>query len=83
MFEVSAHPWTDFTLLPESCHVFWKRWFFMSPERKVLSPVRRMGFPSRLEESLMRLWVRVVGVPRPPLKELLLRSRRRLNHRIF
>ena len=83
MFEVNAHPWTDFALSPESCHVSWKRWFLMSPRRIVRSPMIRMGFPSGLEESPRRLWVRVVEVPRPPLKELLLRSRRRLNHNSF
>ena len=71
MFEVSAHPWTRFALPPESCHVYWKRWLLMSPRRIVWSLVRRMGLPSRLEESSKRLWVRAIEILRPPLEELL------------
>ena len=71
MFEVSAHPWTNFALPPESCHVSWKRWFLISPGRIVWSPVRRMGFPSGLEESPRRLGVKAVEILRSPLEELL------------
>ena len=83
MLEISAHPWTRFALPPKGFHVSGKRWFLMSPGRIVRSPVRDMGFPSGLEESPRRLWVKAVEIPRPPLEELLLRSRRRLNHNSF
>ena len=83
MLEISTHPWIWFALPSKGFDVFGKRWFLMSPGRIVRSPVRVMGFPPRLEESPSRLWIRVIEVSRPSLKELLLRSRRRLNHNSF
>ena len=71
MFEVHAHLWTRFALPPESFHVSWKRWFLMSPGRIVWSLVRRIGFPSGLEESPRRLGVRAVEILRSPYEKLL------------
>ena len=82
MLEIKTHPWTRFTLPPESCHVFRNGWFLISPGRIVWSPVRRMGFSSWLVGSPRRLWVWTVEVLSPPLKGQLLWSWRRLNHRV-
>ena len=71
MFEVTAHPWTNFALPPKGFHVSGKRWFLMSLKRIVRSPVRVMGFPSGLEESPRRLGVRAVEILRYPLEKLL------------
>ena len=44
----------------------------MSPGRIVWSSVRRIGFPSRLEESPKRLGVRAVEILRSPFGKIAL-----------